>query len=74
MLVMGLFVAILISAAGFVTYMATHGENNIVTLVEHEVDRIRRQSRRGWKTRRILRHHRSFCACQVEYLRRSVRA
>ncbi|HSF86664.1 MAG TPA: hypothetical protein VLG28_13540 [Acidimicrobiia bacterium] len=73
MLVMALFFTILPCAAGLVVYMATHGDADVVAAVEHEVGQIRRETARGWKTRRVLRHHRAFCACQVDYLRRTAR-
>lgn len=67
---MGLFLTVIVAGAALVAYMATHGVHDIVASVEHEVAEIRRESGRGWTTRRILRHHRSFCACQVDYLRK----
>jgi hypothetical protein len=65
-----LFGVMLGSACVLIVYMITHGEDDIVQAVEHEVVDIRRQAGRGWTARRILRHHRNFCTCQVEYLTR----
>ena len=73
MLVMGVFITVIALSGGLIIYMATHGVQDIVATMEHEVSQIRRETARGWNTRRILRHHRKFCACQVDYLRRTPR-
>ena len=73
MLVFGLFVPLLVAVAALIVYMATHGEHDIVESVEREVAKIRWESAQGWSTQRILRHHRSFCACQIDHLRRGSR-
>ncbi len=66
-MVYALFAGAILSGAWFIIFMLRHLHDPLTEL-QIEVAAIRYQAARGWSHRRIRRHHRKFCLCQIRYL------
>ncbi len=62
-----LFAGAILTGACFIIYMMRHLHDPLTEL-QIEVATIRCEAARGWSHRRIRRHHRKFCLCQIRYL------